>query len=357
MRKINKNSQSLYDWCKENEKEILLKEWDYSNNIYSPKDYSRASKECVKWICSKCNDSFSMSIQSRTLKNSICKKCSLKEKNEKERIKRIAEKGSLAEIFPDMLKKWNYEKNKDISPYDVSPKSCIKVWWKCPNCGYEFFESVCYVRTSTSCRHCRGNKYVDSGRDGTYTVYCHLSPSGKRYIGFTGMPIKTRFGNGKHYSRNTVFGKAIEKYGWENFEHIVLETGLTKEQASEKEIYYIKKYNTLDDKFGYNIATGGINGKIFGRIVSEETKQKIGKANKGRKATEETIKKLKESHIGKESHNTRAVCKYDLSGNFIQEYKSIAYAVRCNENIDSQRIWKCCTGRAKTAGGYIWKYK
>ena len=354
---MRKSSQSLYDWCKTNDKEFLLNEWNYKLNEFLPSDYSRASKKKVNWICSKCNNNFLMNIQNRTLNNSSCPKCSLIKNTKNGRMTMLKKNGSLADKRPEMLKKWDFNKNTDILPTDVSSKSTIKVWWKCPTCGYEFYESICYVRSSESCIHCKGNEYVDAGRDGTYTVYCHISPSGKRYIGFTGMPIKTRFGNGKSYGSKTRFAKAISKYGWDNFQHIVLEKGLTKEEASEKEIYYINKYNTLDERFGYNIATGGINGKNLNRKLSEETKKKISTANKGKKATEETKIKLSESHKGQKSHHIRAVCKYDLLGNFIEEYESVAEAVRNNTKVNYTSIWKCCTDRANTAGGYTWKYK
>jgi hypothetical protein len=37
----------------------------------------------------------------------------------------------LAEDFPELLKEWDYERNKDIDPNHVSIGSSKKVWWKC----------------------------------------------------------------------------------------------------------------------------------------------------------------------------------------------------------------------------------
>ena len=45
-----------------------------------------------------------------------------------------------------------------------------------------------------------------------WTVYCHTTPSGKRYIGITSQKTEDRWRNGNGY-KNTPFGKAIEKYG------------------------------------------------------------------------------------------------------------------------------------------------
>ncbi len=68
-----------------------------------------------------------------------------------------------------------------------------------------------------------------------YCVYKHTSPNGKVYIGITRQnPIK-RWMNGKGYAHNTHFYNAILKYGWSNFRHEILFTGLTREDACQKE--------------------------------------------------------------------------------------------------------------------------
>ena len=66
----------------------------------------------------------------------------------------------------------------------------------------------------------------------SYLVYMHISPSNKRYIGITCQKPKKRWGkNGKGYERQEYFYRAIEKYGWDNFQHIIIAKGLTKEIA------------------------------------------------------------------------------------------------------------------------------
>lgn len=61
-------------------------------------------------------------------------------------------------------------------------------------------------------------------------------------------------------------------------------------------------------------------------------------------------KELKNKYNGKLS---KPVLQYDLDGNFIKEYLSIAEAQRHGYN----SICRCCKGITKTANGYIWKYK
>ena len=78
----------------------------------------------------------------------------------------------------------------------------------------------------------------------------------KKYIGITNNP-KKRWENHKCNNDPTIaIAKAIQKYGKENFNFEVLYSGLTIEDASEKEIELIKKLNTRVP-FGYNVAEGG----------------------------------------------------------------------------------------------------
>ena len=87
-----------------------------------------------------------------------------------------------------------------------------------------------------------------------YVVYCHTSPSGKKYIGMS-KNVKRRWeANGKNYKTCTKFYNAIKKYGWENITHEILEENLTKEEAERLEEFYIKKFDTVNN--GYNMLKG-----------------------------------------------------------------------------------------------------
>lgn len=113
----------------------------------------------------------------------------------------------------------------------------------------------------------------------SYTVYRHTSPSGKVYIGITCRDVKKRWDNGRGYtySHNKHFEGAIQKYGWENFAHEILLTGLTKEEAEAKEVELIKEYDSTNPARGYNIRSGGsAHSKL-----SEETKAKLSEMRRG----------------------------------------------------------------------------
>lgn len=92
-----------------------------------------------------------------------------------------------------------------------------------------------------------------------YTVYRHVSPSGKSYVGITSKyPPSLRWGNrGEHYSENDYFTKAIHKYGWDNFIHEILADNLTEDDAKALEVKYISEFKSNDSNFGYNLTSGG----------------------------------------------------------------------------------------------------
>lgn len=134
-----------------------------------------------------------------------------------------------------------------------------------------------------------------------YKLYVHISPSGKRYYGITGMDIKKRWKSGKGYKKNKHFTNSINKYGWDNFTHEILFNNLTEAEAKLLEQCYIALYDTTNQDKGYNITLGGEGSNGLKR--SEETKQKMREAQKGennsfygKKHTKETIKKMSESH-------------------------------------------------------------
>lgn len=136
--------------------------------------------------------------------------------------------------------------------------------------------------------------YVGEG----YTIYKHTNLlNGKCYIGQTKQTDLTRrWTGGSGYRETPRFNHAIKKYGWSGFTHEILETGLTKEEADEKEIYYIKKYKSNERGYGYNIREGGHN---CGTLSPE------GRA------------KIVECSSGANAPVAKAIDIYDLSGNLV----------------------------------------
>ena len=122
-----------------------------------------------------------------------------------------------------------------------------------------------------------------------FYVYKHTCPNEKIYIGITKQqPIKRWGYNGYGYRKNTLFYRAIQKYGWSNIKHEILYENLSKEEAEQKEIELIEKYKSNQPKYGYNIANGG---NTTG-TVSEVTKEKISKTLKGYEFSDERRKNI-----------------------------------------------------------------
>ena len=77
-----------------------------------------------------------------------------------------------------------------------------------------------------------------------FTIYMHRNKINKKiYIGQTCQNPQNRWKNGHGYKTCTYFNSAIQKYGWENFEHIILEQKeMTQKEANQREIFYIKQF-------------------------------------------------------------------------------------------------------------------
>ncbi len=111
-----------------------------------------------------------------------------------------------------------------------------------------------------------------------FYIYMHISPSGKKYIGQTCQKLNRRWRNGTGYKNNPYFWRAIEKYGWDSFEHKIVFQCESLEEANRMEEWLIACHRSNDPEYGYNISAGA-DGK--GR-VAESTKEILRQKHKGR---------------------------------------------------------------------------
>lgn len=118
----------------------------------------------------------------------------------------------------------------------------------------------------------------------------------KIYIGQTINCIQQRFRQHLANKDNTRLANSIRKYGKDNFTIEEIDSAETLEELNEKEIYWISYFNTMEHSVGFNMQFGGNN-----KTHSEESKRKIGRANKGRRVyfTAETKEKLSKARKGK----------------------------------------------------------
>ena len=141
-------------------------------------------------------------------------------------------------------------------------------------------------------------------------IYMAKFPNGKMYIGKTIYTLEYRKTQHKNDMcrdvNNRAFYNAIKKYGWDNLNWNIIDTSETEEELSNKEIYWIKYYNTyihFKNSMGYNSTFGGEG--ISGYKFTEESKQRmsenrIGELNSfyGKNHTEESKQKMSESKLG-----------------------------------------------------------
>lgn len=240
-----------------------------------------------------------------------------------------------------------------------------------------------------------------------YSVYKHITPNQKVYIGITSRNPQVRWRNGKGYESSPHFNNAIKQYGWENIKHEILFEGLTKEEACEKEKELIAQYNSTDRRFGYNGTYGGETGlkitpEVREKIASatrERYKDPVNRAiasqlSKGYKHTAAAKEKIRLAKLGtthvktpiwkqriseglRKTYNdpknaakykelrtrlgqygiaySKAVIQFGQSGEIIAAYESVRAAERTT-GIRNGNISKCCHGIVKHAGGYAWQF-
>ena len=138
-----------------------------------------------------------------------------------------------------------------------------------------------------------------------YILYEHVNKeNGKKYIGITNNPLIRWRNKGIGYKpyKGSIskFWNAIEKYGWDNFEHNILLEGLTFEEACRKEKEEISKYDIKKEL--YNIAQGGNGGIIY---------LEHPKGMKGKKHTDENKKKISNTMKRKGVNKKKVKCVYD----------------------------------------------
>ena len=198
-----------------------------------------------------------------------------------------------------------------------------------------------------------------------WIVYVHVNKiNGKRYVGITSKSNPNhRWNSGRGYKENPFFYSAIEKYGWDKFEHIILYSGVNEAFAKEKETELIRLYKTQDRDFGYNMTSGGDGTPGF--HPSDQTRAKLSKARRRENLSEETLKRRSDGLRGRkftEEHkrkigvgNSKAIEMSTKDGAHIKTFMS-AHEAEIELGISHSHISQCCHGKRITAGGYKWSF-
>ena len=133
----------------------LSKEWNYERNEkLLPEEFLPGSEKKIWWRCSKGHEWEAM-ICTRN-KGIGCPICAGKTV--------LPGFNDLATTRKDLLEWWNYEKNQDVKPTEVSAGTHKIVWWKCPE-GHEWKSRVSNVAHGRRCPYCAGKKVLKGEND------------------------------------------------------------------------------------------------------------------------------------------------------------------------------------------------
>lgn len=159
-------------------------------------------------------------------------------------------------------------------------------------------------------------------------IYLHKNKiNGKCYIGQTIQKPSRRWRkNGIGYKLCPKFYSAIQKYGWNNFEHEIL-CWCNDYEADFLEKEFIKKYNSIEN--GYNLDSGG----HFEKHRSQETKNKLREAGLKQVVSDETKAKISEGLIGRVvKPETRQKISNSLMNHIVSKENKIKHIIAyCNK--------------------------
>lgn len=119
------------------------------------------------------------------------------------------------------------------------------------------------------------------------------------YVGKTIKSLKDRKNGHRQCCKKPdpdYFHKALNHYGWDNFKWEIIYQCNDIYILNIMETFKIMVENSHVSENGYNLTWGGEGS--YGRVLSDETKHKIGKANKNKVWTEEEKERLSNSHMG-----------------------------------------------------------
>ena len=240
--------------------------------------------------------------------------------------------------------------------------------------------------------------------NGNFTIYVHINKTnGKMYVGLTSKNPEDRWKNGRNYKGCSYFNNAINVYGWDGFDHEIVANNLTEQEALHFEELLIRELNTTNPDYGYNIRFGGeysphseetkekMSCAAKGRIFSDEWRNSLSVAAKGKKMSEDARKKMSIAKLGnpawnkgehfseetrnkmRESAKNRPVISDETRKKKSEIFKNrplpdgmnssiTVYSPELDMSFDSMRqagnfvgvgtnaISMCCSGRHKTAG-------
>jgi len=257
----------------------------------------------------------------------------------------------------------------------------------------------CFSAISFVCKNKGDGDVSQSNISGIYKIENLVN--GKMYVG-SAVDIKNRWSRhksdlrkNKHHSR--YLQRSWNKYSEEQFEFTIIEEVKDVSELLEREQYWLDYYKSYDYKIGYNSypTAGSPLGAKHSRETILKSKHTIpvlqidleGNVIKEWYGAREAsnVLKIKQDCIWNCCHYHRKTYKgyiwifkteyeqgfdlnyyenltkpiqinqYGLNNEFIKTWSG-SYGASKELDIDNSSITKCCKGKYKTAGGYIWSY-
>lgn len=179
--------------------------------------------------------------------------------------------------------------------------------------------------------------------------------------------------NSKNLKRdNQYFINSWWKYGKENFEYFILEIIDLKNEnleniLKEKELFWIKYYNSIDRNYGYNLRMDSetkmivhestrlklkiANHKRFSNI---EERLKIGEKSKNFWKNNPEIKEEMKEKVS-ENHTKYHIYQYTKDGkSLIKIWKKVKDIIKENPEYKTHNIYSVCSGAKPSIYGYKW---
>lgn len=121
----------------------LILEWSYEKNQKNPNEYLPYSNKKVYWDCKICKSTYEKIINERTGGGENCPYCAGK---------RVNVTNCLSTTHPHLVKEWDYGKNINITPNEVTKGNHKKAYWLCKE--NHSYEAVIYRRAAINGTNC-----------------------------------------------------------------------------------------------------------------------------------------------------------------------------------------------------------
>lgn len=174
-------------------------------------------------------------------------------------------------------------------------------------------------------------------------------------------------------SKPTKFYKAIQEYGWDNFEYSIIEE-CSAEELNDREIYWVSYYDSYHN--GYNSTPGGQAPLVDRQLIYEawdeglSIKEISEKLKIGHTTIQNTLQGYNTYSVseskrrgGKLAYKTTVrnseepkIHRYSLNGEYLDSWESTKQIQR-ELKIDSSSVGKVLNGKRNSAGGFLWSYE